>query len=42
VATVTTLLVVPSVYGLVGRFTGSPLQRHKQLEGQLEQSQPAA
>jgi multidrug efflux pump len=35
IATFTTLLVVPAAYGLIGRFTGSPLAREKTLQSQL-------
>jgi multidrug efflux pump len=35
IATFTTLLVVPACYGLIGRFTGSPLARERQLQTQL-------
>ena len=35
-ATITTLLVVPSCYGLLARFTGSPARRARELERQLE------
>ncbi len=35
IATVTTLLVVPSAYALIGRFAGSPGQRGQELERQL-------
>ncbi|MCR9248266.1 MAG: efflux RND transporter permease subunit [bacterium] len=35
IATLTTLLVVPGTYGLVARFTGSPLQRTRQLDREL-------
>jgi len=35
-ATLTTLLVVPACYGIVARFTGSPGQRNRTLERQLE------
>ncbi|MDA0935055.1 MAG: efflux RND transporter permease subunit, partial [Planctomycetota bacterium] len=36
IATFTTLLVVPAAYGLIGRFTGSPLEREKTLATQLD------
>ncbi|MHC4515531.1 MAG: efflux RND transporter permease subunit, partial [Planctomycetota bacterium] len=35
VATITTLLVVPSIYALVARFTGSPATRARVLDEQL-------
>jgi multidrug efflux pump len=35
VATLTTLLVVPSMYGVAARFTGSPERRGRELERQL-------
>src|SRR5690606_29642630 len=35
IATLTTLLVVPGCYGLIARFTGSPLRRARLLEQQL-------
>ncbi len=35
VATLTTLLVVPSIYALLARFTGSPARRAQALEAQL-------
>ena len=34
-ATLTTLFVVPAIYGLVGRFTASPGARSRELELQL-------
>ena len=39
IATFTTLLVVPAAYGLIGRFTGSPLAREKTLRTQLGASE---
>jgi multidrug efflux pump len=42
IATVTTLIVVPSIYALVGRFTGSPERRTQELDRQLEESPPQA
>ncbi|MGC6487604.1 MAG: efflux RND transporter permease subunit, partial [Planctomycetota bacterium] len=35
IATLTTLLVVPGVYGLIARFSGSPGARAKVLDAQL-------
>ena len=40
IATLTTLIVVPSVYALVGRFTGSPKRRTQELERQLSEILP--
>jgi multidrug efflux pump len=38
IATATTLLVVPSIYAVAARFTGSPTRRGRLLEQQLETS----
>ena len=37
IATLTTLLVVPAIYGLLARFAGSPGLRARQLEAQLDE-----
>ena len=37
-ATLTTLLIVPPIYELVGRFTGSPEERSRKLRAQLEEA----
>ncbi len=43
IATLTTLLVVPSIYMLIARFTGSPAKRTRELEQQLQHGEvPAA
>lgn len=41
-ATFTTLFVVPSIYGLVGRFTASPDRRRRELEDELASEPPNA
>ncbi|MBK8974678.1 MAG: efflux RND transporter permease subunit [Planctomycetes bacterium] len=41
IATLTTLLVVPGVYGFVARFTGSPARRTRQLHAELAAGAPA-
>jgi len=41
IATVTTLLVVPSIYAVAARFTGSPAKRGHMLERQLDTPQAA-
>lgn len=42
VATLTTLLVVPTFYSVTARFTGSPKQRARELSRQLEDTTPVA
>ena len=41
VATVFTMFVVPAVYTLAGRFSGSPMARSRRLEDQLAPEAPA-